>query len=377
VRTAAAVFDAARAADPSNDAARFYATLSRSAAHLIDSATLRTLAPRGVGVVTGDSSDVCALRIAAAGGLLASAPATGEILDALRQVVGPELESILTDLARIAPSTSIQIPLNTLPSCVRPQTAATEVKIDLGDLLSARAAIELALGGFDSAGGYDIAAPLYTLVTETPLSILTLEPQLLTLTSAASLQSAQQHLSTALGLATQAIDAILARTGDQSDELLVIEAADVPTAQRVRFLAVMIQQALSGQVSIPIDTTTGQVDLTGSGSGPHERLNLSPLFTGQIPSLRGLLPGFSATGDFDGHRLADPTFAGMAPDMTQTKIENFLVGGPSCAVCTSDADCENAYGFGKFRCDPCEFNCQSDLLRCANGFTQCNDGAFF
>jgi hypothetical protein len=80
--------------------------------------------------------------------------------------------------------------------------------------------------------------------------------------------------------------------------------------------------------------------------------------------------GTDASGDFDTHHFPDPTFGGMVPDFTQYKIDNFLVGGPPCAECTSNGDCD-AFGQGSFFCGSCFENCQSTP---PHGFSNCCAG---
>jgi hypothetical protein len=375
LRSASAVFATVSAANPKDDRARFLAAVGRATVRWIDSPDLRSLATRAGVEISGDSTDVCALSAHSPGMIPASAPRTGELLATLRIVAIPEITAILSDIRQIAPDAQIHFTVSDLPECLRPTTDVTVAEIDRGDLVFLDAVLETTLSVLDFLDGYDVDASLHLMVDESPQVLFANEPTLLTLKSAARLLSARDHLNNATGSLVSAIDAIRAETDNQDDDVLVIDADDVQDAQRARLILTLFQDALSHEVSLPIDVVTGDVDLMDIGLGMHERLDLGRLFSGQLGSLRSLLPPFRADGSFDFGRVPDPTFGGIAPDMTQDKIDNFLAGGPACAECHGDRDCD-AYGFGRFYCGYCFMNCSGVMRRCSSGYEMCPDGIF-
>lgn len=378
LRSAATSFGAAAAACPGDATARFLAAMSQGPANALDSSEAHDLAARAGIIIEGDSADVCAIRTTYPIETLPSSPRTSEYLDAIRRLVRPDLEHAVAELAGLAPDATIHLPISTLPPCVRARLDLDipSLEIDRGDLLVARAGLETGLALLDLVDGYGSDASLHAILDETRQALFTAEPQLLVLQSAAKVASAATHFHTAADLIIQAIDSVRAETDDQSDDLLVIEEQDVDDARAARLILVMFQQALAGEVSLPIDIVTGDIDLMDTGLGEHERLNLGKLFTGQFANLRTFLPPFNEHGNFDTHHFPDPTFGGSVPDLTQTKIDNFLVGGPLCASCTTDDDC-NPYGVGTFYCGHCFLNCQDfESRRCVEEFVQCPDGTY-
>jgi len=309
----------------------------------------------------------------------ANAPSTAEFLTAIRTDLIPEVEAVLAEIRNWPADVQIRFSVADLPECIRPDTDKTVVEVDRGDLLAMESGLELILFLSDLFDGYNTNVSLHTLVEDSVRTIVQGNPQLLTLVSADRLHSARDHLRTAMGKIVDAIDEIRAETDNQDDDLLVIDSDDVNDARKLRLVLTLAQEALSHEVSLPIDVVTGEIDLLDIGLGAHERLNLDRFFSGSLASLRPLLPPFDAEGEFDTSQLPDPTFGGMAPDMTQSKVDHFLEGGPPCAVCTSDRDCD-ALGFGSFYCGYCAYfssPCTGEQRRCSDGFTQCSDGTFF
>lgn len=376
LRTAAADFGECLADNPNDPQAHFFAAMTQGTARVLDSADGRDLAARAGITIEGDSSDVCAIHATFPQETLPSSPRTSEYLDAIRRLVRPEIEHVLTELGNLDPAVTINLAVANLPPCVRGHLDLDSVEIDQGDLLVARSGLETALALLDLLDGYNSDASLHEILDGTPQQLFAAEPQLLTLQSADKMASSATHFNAAAGLMVQAIDSVRAETDDQSNDIVVIEANDVDNARAARLMLTLFQQALVGEVSLPIDIVTGDIDLLDTGLGPHERLNLAKLFTGQFPSLRVFLPPFNDRGNLDNHHFPDPTFGGTAPDLTQNKIDNFLVGGPACALCTDNSDC-NAYDLGRFYCGYCFENCQDfEQRRCSDGFNECSDGTY-
>ena len=55
-----------------------------------------------------------------------------------------------------------------------------------------------------------------------------------------------------------------------------------------------------------------------------QRLSLGPLLDGDVPDLRIFVPAFDALGNPDFGRFPDPTFGGLAPDMTHAELARLL-----------------------------------------------------
>jgi len=372
---AAAAFSSAAAAEPGNTEARLYARLTGAAARVLDDSDLPNVAERAG--VTGrvSSRNVCDMEIGSLDHVPPGAPRSGEILTALRTGFIPELQSAVDTLHTVSPDTRITFRVTDLPECLRPDTDSETVEIDRGDLLLLEAALEGTMGLLDLLDGYNTDAALNLALEEPPQVLFANERQLLTLKAKDRLASARQHLGAAAAAVVGAIDSVGAETDNQADDLFVIDPDDQHDAREARLLVAHFEDSLSGEVSVPIDIVTGVIDLTDSGAGPHERLNLSRLFSGQLKSLRAFLPAFDTEGYFDSDRFPDMTFGGIVPDMTREKAGNFLVGGPPCAVCERDADCD-ALGRGEFYCGYCVRDCTGAMQRCVMGYDTCQDGTF-
>jgi hypothetical protein len=379
LRSASAAFDRAVAASPGDHQARLFAAIAHAVVRVVDSPTASDLLGRAGGVIYGDSGAVCDLDASLPRPVSADAPSTEEFLTAIRTDLLPEVEAVLAELRDWPADIQIHFSVADLPECIRPDTDKTVVEVDRGDLLAMESGLELILFLSDLFDGYNTNVSLHTLVEDSVRTIVQSNPQLLTLTSADRLHSARDHFRTAMGKVVDAIDEIRAETDNQDDDLLVIDSDDVNDARKLRLILTLAEDALTQEVSLPIDVVTGEIDLMDIGLGQHERLNLDRFFSGSLASLRPLLPPFDANGDFDTSGYPDATFGGMAPDMTQSKLDHFLEGGPPCAVCTSDRDCD-ALGFGSFYCGYCAYffsPCTGEQRRCSDGFTECSDGTFF
>jgi len=93
----------------------------------------------------------------------------------------------------------------------------------------------------------------------------------------------------------------------------VIDPADSKNAQEAKVLISAGLDALNQETVVPIDVVTGMVALMDIGITPTERLDLDRFFSGQLASLRPLVPLFDAAGNFDTSRFPDPTFGGIRP----------------------------------------------------------------
>ena len=145
------------------------------------------------------------------------------------------------------------------------------------------------------------------------------------------------------------------------DDVLVIMPEDLPDAEVTKDTLDLVRQSLQGVVELPTDI----------GLDEPERLNLSLFFSGNFGTLRPFIPTFDSTecvtigvptiffageitrsdqeslfqhdaGEIDSRlplsRLPDPTFGGIAPDLTQQDIKDLL------KIDVHYADCYNFSG---------------------------------
>jgi cysteine-rich repeat protein len=379
LRSATDAFQRVQAAEPQNHRARLLHVFTRSATKVIDSPAWREMIRRAGGSAGGDAASVCTLDVGIPSFIPATAPRSGEILALLRSLLVPEIETLLAELRAFPADVRISVGLRYLPSCMGLGGDPEVIEIDRADLLILESALELALALLDLFEGYNLDASLHTLAEESQQALLARDPNLLKLASVPRLGSAREHLRAAFLRLIDAIDSVRAESDDQHDDVLVIDVGDVNEARKARLILSLAADSLYQAVSLPIDVVTGAIDLMDTGKSAHERLNLGLLFSGQLQNLRLLLPGFDTDGDFDTNRFPDPTFGGIIPDMTQDKLDAFLAGGPACASCSADVDCD-ALRFGSFYCgycDPYFGPCRGETRRCSDGYAQCSDGIFY
>jgi hypothetical protein len=309
LRSAEGEFCAAAATAASDDPANLYCAITRVVAALDDPRLVALAQQSGVTRI-GDARDVCGWRL-----LLPSGTANAaQLFATLRDVLGPEIDAAASALKRMPNTVQILLHLAQLPYCMHGRNELRSIEIDRGDVLTFAGMLEALRGALDVATAYDFNANLTDLFYAPPQDLLAHTPALLSLVSDGSLGSARQSFDAALGDLNSAITAVLAETDDQSNDFFVIAPADNGSAVRTARVLDLVRQSLYGEV------------LLGSEVGmiPPARLNLSKSFAGQFASLRPLLPSFSSTGGFDRTQFPDPTFGGMAPDLTQHQIDAAL-----------------------------------------------------
>jgi hypothetical protein len=360
-------FATAAAAHSPEPRAILYHALSRLLTNGFTSPQGMDLLGRALVAVRGGLEDVCALHATAPSinSLPDGAPRTGEIADTARSVLMPELQATLADLQRIPVDAVIHFDLGDLPRCLLSGARPTSVEIDHGDILALEATLYGASALLDIATAYNVDLRLQSASALPARMLFDSSPQLLTLRTAGRLASARQSLQKALSAVSDAIDSIEGETDDQSDDVLVILPQDVDDANRAKQIVDLVRQSLSGVVTLP----------TSLGLSAPERLNLNRFFSAHFQSLRGFI-AFDANSDPDPHHFPDPTFDETLPDLTQAGVDQFIAGGPVCAVCQSDADC-TAVGLHGLRCYECFGDCTGSVRRCSSrGFTQCEDGYY-
>jgi hypothetical protein len=377
LRAANESFRRAVTTSPQDSRANLYFALTRIGVKALDDPQLIALRQRAGITVQGDSQHVCDLDASVPDPLPATTARSQEILETVRAVMLPELVAARENLARIPTDVTIAFPIANLPECARPETDVSVAEIDRADVLALDAALSGAAAVLEMTTAYDVDLGLQAARDLKPQALFQQEPGLLkTLRSADRLLSARQHLDNTFGKLVQVIDAVRGETDDQTDDIITIDPDEVDDARRIRLLLSLFQQSLHGPVTLPIDVVTGEVVLVDIGLLPQERLNLDLLFSGTFSNLRQFLPGFDEDGDFDTGRFPDVTVGGVVPDMTQYKLDNFLVGGPPCAPCDETADCD-PLGVADFYCGYCFQNCSGAPRRCTEGYAVCADGTFY
>lgn len=312
--TAATSFNQALAADPNNARANIALATTRVAAKALDDQQLVSLAIRSGVVITGDSRNICDLRITLPQNIPANAPRTGEILTTARSVLLPEIEAALGNLGRVSEASTVLVNPIDLPSCLRLPTRSPLVEVDRGDTVTLAGILRATHAALDILAAYDVDVDLQTAVNRPPRDILAAAPALLTLQSAASLATAREFADQALADLSLGIATILAEGDDQTNDVLVILPQDRAGAGRAQQIFNLLRQSLQRQIVLPTDV----------GLPAPERLDLSLLFSGRFPTLRPFLPAFTERGTFDDQRFPDPTFGGIAPDLTQQDINKAL-----------------------------------------------------
>ena len=307
MRAANSAFRQATIDNPADTTAGFYHALTRILTKAIDTSQFRELARRSDISLSGDASDVCSLDLSLPKDFPPDAPRTEEILDALRDVLVLEIDAALATLNGLPTSIEVPFILRNLPPCLSMVADGFVVEIDRSDMQVIAASLQAIRGVLETLAAYDVDVSLQMLTTSTLQEILAAEPTILSLVSRVRLSPARTFFDQALAQASQAIQSILAETDSQADDLLVITPGDISDAQRLKRTLDSVRQSLYGTVVLPTDI----------GLNDPERLNLSVFFSGRLGALRSLVP--APDGSFP-----DPTFGGMAPDLTQQDIEEYI-----------------------------------------------------
>jgi hypothetical protein len=209
------MFSQALAVDPNNALANVVFASTRVVERALSDQQLLALANRSGVTITGDSHNVCSLR-ATLQTVPVSAPRTGEILTALRDVLLPEIEAGLSNLSRFSASDSITVNPLDLPSCLRLPARSPLVEIDRGDTAALAGILRVAHAVFDILTAYNVDVDLPTAVNQPPRDILAAAPTLLTLRSSSPLTTARGFTEQAFADFGASIAAVLAETDDQT-----------------------------------------------------------------------------------------------------------------------------------------------------------------
>ena len=360
---ATAAFAEAHDAQPGDPAASLYLAVGRLLTNAAANPQALELLGRGGVAIRGGLENVCGLHSSRPHEVPETAPRSGEIIDALRTLLVPELDEALALLTAISPDAVIAVDLHLAPECLRGGDPGI-IEVDHADILGLVTALRGVRALIELSSGFNFDMSLREAATLPPRMVFDSSPDLLTLRSADSLSAARDDARLALTALIDTIDTIRSETDDQSDDILVIVPGDNARADQLRQLADLLRQSLDGEVVLP----------TEFGVTQPERLNLNPLFSAAIPSLRGFV-AFDDESVPDPYRFPDPTFGGIAADLTQQEI-NKIVGLPECAICQTDDDCDGIR-FPRSHCYECAQECSGSVKRCTSGFQQCEDGYYY
>jgi hypothetical protein len=189
------------------------------------------------------------------------------------------------------------------------------IEIDGSDLIALTALLQMTRMIFDIGAAYNIDVDLQTATSGTAQQIFAASPSLLTLRTSAPLGAARTFADQALANLSSSITSILAETDDQFGDLLIITPADRAGGERLQQVLNLVRLSLQSQIILPVSL----------GLPSPERLNLNPFFSGDFVSLRPFLPAFDESGSFSIGQFPDPTFAGMAPDLTQEDLNIIFI----------------------------------------------------
>jgi hypothetical protein len=400
-------FAAAAASAPADDPAQLYAILSTLAVDVLDDPRLRDLIERSGISLTGTLAagcDLCA-DFPADDALLRSAPTLGETLETLRAILQPAINEARNALRSLPTDFGVVFRVADLPRrCIRFGPASDIIEVDRADLLALEAVMGITLGMLDLATAFDLEVSLAALAADSSYyvnpatsecefeppdefaaarpgaafieerghdsvhAVFDCHPAFLTLKSSERLASARTELEAGLVAAVQSLDATRAEKDGQDNDLLIVAGQDRVQADALRLVMNLLRLSLRGEVTFP----------PMPGVPRSQRLNLDPLFGGQISSLRPFF-AFKASGRFRTRAVPDPTYGGLTPDLTQADIDEFLTGGRLCSPCEESDDCAGL-GPRRLHCVPCGQSCTGASQRCVEPDdepeTDCGDGIF-
>jgi len=191
--------------------------------------------------------------------------------------------------------------------------AEKEVEIDFGDVCLASAQLSAAKSAIHAIGAYNVDVDIVDIATSDPLvinSVITNYPDLLTVTDNA-------HMPTSWVASIKAIDSYLAasdfvrnETDDQTNDLFVIETEDLADEAELRSTLQDFRLSMFGPVLM--DTN----DL-------NEFVHVGRFFATSYVT-RAHLPEFTDDNEIIAGTFPDPTFNGIFPDFTQSRLAEVL-----------------------------------------------------
>ncbi|MGH7859214.1 MAG: hypothetical protein ACREQY_17945 [Candidatus Binatia bacterium] len=314
-------FRRAVSCDPEDDEARLFAAVTESAAALLDDPALRDLLSASGGSIRGSSSDACSMAIALPDLLDEDSPSSEEARRIATPILRERIDALIAELERLPGGFRMTLESSDLPACLR-AVAPAKIEIDAADVLVALGGLRAAAAGLRIAAAYDVDADVDDVANNdrTPQEVVEQNPQLGNRrsdpASADALDDARTLLEQASLDLVDAIDAIAAETDDQRDDAISVAPEDRDGMERLRLALELFRTSLHEPVTFRAQDFP-ELD-------EDQRLDLRIFFDATIASLRPLLPPFTERGQFDVCRFPDPTFDGIAPDLTQENIDTFF-----------------------------------------------------
>lgn len=313
--------DRAASDEPSDPEANLLAALT-AVVDVVGTDTLAEVMRQAGAVPRGSLQAVCGASVATRG-IPKNPGQTAAVLASLRRELIPLLSRVVARLDTIAPDAVVSMDPTNFPACAR-LSGLGAVEIDGGDVLALRAAVKGLAAGLHLAAVFDTDVNLRAIIDNhpSPQQVFQDDSSLLTLLPAggAELGLARTQIGTALADLGAAVDLIQGEVDSQDDDLLVISPADQENVDMARLAVGKLRDALTGTVVLEAATF--------EPLSRDQRLTLRPLFEGAIRSLRPLVPPFTPEGNLDVCRIPDPTFGGVAPDMTANELKRFV-----CTAC--------------------------------------------
>lgn len=390
VSSAGTSFRRAVQIDSTNDAARLYAAVTEGTTALLDGAfgspssnsgavsglttdqaAVRDLILRFGGTTSGTSADVCSLDITFPDALPDDSPTADETRAGSAPLLLERLAAAIVDLEQLPSDFQLDVDPANLPPCLRTSDMST-IEIDEGDVLFFTALLKILEAAVHVQAAYDLNADIDDIRNNrrTPEEVVAANP---TLGDRLADPQSTQELSTARDLLEEAaddlvaaIDSIRAETDSQDDDLIVLEDADPADVDALRLAISLLRSSLRDVVTFQAEDFPFLTD--------DERLDLSIFFDGDIDRIQPLLPPFDERGQFDTCNFPDPTFQGIAPDLTQEDLDSLGAcegssdedgdgipdGADNCvSVSNPDQADQDSDGSGDL-CDACPLDSNND-----------------
>ena len=313
-------------ADPADGLVALIRAVANPVTRALESAELLDLLAKLGVSVRGSAFDVCALGAVigmverdSAG--VPRVPRTGVMQKIVSQDVERLTDLVLTRISDVPVVDGIQFPLEDLPACLR-AFGSKIADVDETDLKAAASVTELLTGLGRLGAAYEVDVDLAAAIQagSSFADVFRSTPTMFTLASGGTseLDRSRIALDAALRDFVEATNLARVETDDQSDDLLVLSVEDAADADRAVQVAAKLRAAL-------VDTAT--FEASRFNLPVDERLQLGRFFSGGVPSLREFFPNTSVGGGIC--HVPDPTLGGIAPDVTQAQIDDFLY--PSCS----------------------------------------------
>jgi hypothetical protein len=235
----------------------------------------------------------------------------------------PRIRAAQALLRRIKKNFVYQFPADRLGAGLTPvEVDLGDVKVLLGALYLADAAICVGNSYNLDPGATDVLVQkINDRTLDVQEEVILANPDLLRLVSTKDLRKIKRVTYLGIRNLQEGLKAIDAETDPQNDDLLVIAPEQQPLEEKTKEFLQAVQKSLSRETLIP--------DVRYDPSDPNDMdwsmvMYLGTFFDRNGLDLRPLLPQFSRRPGGENVVLSrtfpDPTFGGLAPDLTQTEL---------------------------------------------------------